>query len=92
MFSALMKKEVKCVFDTSYFTHNWETRGGRQCLIPFRTGPKDLPTAGVNTASLSECLHSSKTRTRWAERFHDEFNGHMFDLERDGIRQVVLRP
>ena len=31
--------------DTSYFTHNWETRGGRERLIPSRTGPKDLPTA-----------------------------------------------
>ena len=23
----------------------WETRGGRERLIPSRTGPKDLPTA-----------------------------------------------
>ena len=34
-----------CRVDTSYFTHNWETRGGRERLIPCRTGPKDLPTA-----------------------------------------------
>ena len=34
-----------CV-DTSYFTHNWETRGGWEHLIPSRTGPiKNLPTA-----------------------------------------------
>ena len=34
-----------CHADTSYFTHSWETCGGRECLIPFHTGPKDLPTA-----------------------------------------------
>ena len=44
---------------------------------------------GVNTASLDGYLRSSKKR---AEGFHDEFNGHVFDLERDGLRQVVLRP
>ena len=33
-----------CCVDTSYFTHNWETRGGRERRIPSRTGPKDLPT------------------------------------------------
>ena len=46
--------------------------------------------AGVNTASLSVHLHSSKKRARWAEGFHDDLNGHMFDLERDGPCQVVL--
>ena len=30
-----------------------------------------------------------KTRARWVEGFH-ELNGHMFDLERDGLSQVVL--
>ena len=48
--------------------------------------------AGVNKASLGRYLHSTKTRARWAERFHDELNGHVFDLERDGLRQVVLCP
>ena len=48
--------------------------------------------AGVNTASLDGYLHSSKTRARWAEGFHDELNGHVFDLERDGLRQVVPCP
>ena len=48
--------------------------------------------AGVNMASLGENLHSSKTRTRWAEEFHDELNGRVFDLERDVFRQVVLCP
>ena len=47
--------------------------------------------AGVNTASLGGCLHSTKTRARWAEGFH-ELNGYVFDLERDGLRQVVLCP
>ena len=44
--------------------------------------------AGVNTASLGGYLHSTKTRARWAEGFHDELNGHVFDLERDWLRQV----
>ena len=34
-----------CRVDSSYFTHNWETRGGRERLIPSRTDAKDLPTA-----------------------------------------------
>ena len=45
--------------------------------------------AGVNTASQGGCLPSSKARARWAEGFHDELNGHVFDLERDGLRQDV---
>ena len=48
--------------------------------------------AGVNTASLGGYLHSTKTKARWAEGYHDELNGHVFDLERDGLRQVVLCP
>ena len=48
--------------------------------------------AGVNTVSLGEYLHSKKKRARWAEGFHNELNGHVFDLERDGLRQVVLCP
>ena len=46
----------------------------------------------VKTASLGGCLHGSETRARWAEGFHDELNGHVFDPERDGIRQLVLCP
>ena len=46
----------------------------------------------VNTASLGVYLHSSKTRARRAEGFHDELNGHVFDLERDGLHQVVPCP
>ena len=45
--------------------------------------------AGVNTASLGVYFHSTKTRARWAEGFH-ELNGHVFNLERDGLHQVVL--
>ena len=48
--------------------------------------------AGVNTASLGRYLHSSKTRARWAEGFYDELNSSMFDLERDGLHQVILYP
>ena len=47
--------------------------------------------AGVNTASLGGYLKSTKIRARWAKGFH-ELNGHMFDLERDGLRHVVLCP
>ena len=48
--------------------------------------------AGVNTASLSRYLHSTKTSARWAKGFHDELNGYVFDLERDGLRQVAPCP
>ena len=49
-------------------------------------------TAGAKTASLGGCFHSSKTRARWMEGFHDELNGHIFDLEMDGPHQVVPCP
>ena len=67
-------------------------------LGPIREGRRSQPStslpvkgeiAGVNTASLGGYLHSTKTRARWAEL---ELNGHVFDLERDGLRQVVLCP
>ena len=48
--------------------------------------------AGVKMASLGGYLPCSKTRARWAEGFHDELNGRVFDLERDVFRQVVLCP
>ena len=47
--------------------------------------------AGVNTASVGVYFHSTKTRARWAEGFH-ELNGYVFDLERDGLCQVALCP
>ncbi len=34
----------RCRVGTSYFTHSWETREGRERL-PSRKGPKDRPTA-----------------------------------------------
>ena len=37
-------------------------------------------TAGVHMASLGVYLHRTKKRARWAEGFHNELNGHMFDL------------
>ena len=48
--------------------------------------------AGVNTASLGVYFYSTKARVRWAEGFHAELNGHVFDLERYGLHQVVLCP
>ena len=65
------------------------TYTGRKTLPPFTSVPVIGEIAGVNTASLGGYLHSTMTRARWAEGFH-ELNGHVFDLERDGLRQVVL--
>ena len=47
---------------------------------------------GVNTASLGGYPRGTKTRAKRVEGFHDELNGHVLDLERDGLRQVVLCP
>ena len=68
------------------------TYTGRKTLPPSTSIPVMGEIAGVNTASLGGYLRSTKTRARWADGFHDELNGHMFDLERDGLRQVVLCP
>ena len=67
------------------------THTGRKTLPPSTSLPVMGEISGVNTASLGGYLHSTKTRARWAEGFH-ELNGHVFDLERDGLRQVVLCP
>ena len=67
------------------------TYTGRKTLPPSMSLPVMGEIAGVNTASLGGCLHSTKTRARWAEGFH-ELNGHVFDPERDEVRQVVLCP
>ena len=67
------------------------TYTGRKTLPPFTSLPGMGEIAGANTASLGGCLHSTKTGVRWAEGFH-ELNGYVFDLERDGLRQVVLCP
>ena len=67
------------------------TSTGRKALPPFTSLPVMYEIAGVNTALVGGYLHSTKTRARWAEGFH-ELNGHVFNLERDGLRQVVLCP
>ena len=67
------------------------TYTGKKTLPPSTSLPVMDEIAGVNTASLSGYLHGTKTRARWAEGFHT-LNGHVFDLERDGLRQVVLCP
>ena len=67
------------------------TYTGRKALPSSTSLPVMGEIAGVNTTSLGGHLHSAKTRARWAEGFH-ELNGHVFDLERDGLRQVVPCP
>ena len=70
----------------------WTCTGKNKSLPPFTSLPVMVEIAGVNTASLGGCLYSLKKRARLAEGFHDESNGHVFDLERDGLRQVVPCP
>ena len=70
----------------------WTSSGRNKTLAPSTSLPPMGQIGGVNTASLAKCLHSSKTRARWADGFHDELNGHVFDLESDGLGQVVLCP
>ena len=66
---------------------------GRNKTLPPSTGlPVMGETAGENKVSLGGYLDSKRKRARCAEGFHNEFNGHVFDLERDGLRQVVLCP
>ena len=64
---------------------------GRKTLPPSTSLPVVGEIAGVNTASMGGYLHSTKTRARWAEGFH-ELNGHVFDLERDGLRKGCTLP
>ena len=63
----------------------------RKTLPPSTSLPVMGEIAGVNTTSLGGYLHSTETKARWAEGFH-ELNGHVFDLERNGICKVVLCP
>ena len=70
----------------------WTCTGRNKTLPPSTSLPVMVEIAVVNTQSLGGYLHSSKKRSRWAEGFHDELNGHVFDLERDGLRQVVPCP
>ena len=83
-------------FYRSSFSVRWQWAGpldlyGKEDAPALHESPSYGEVAGVNTASLSVYRHSTKTRARWAEGFH-ELNGHVFDLERDGLRQVVLCP
>ena len=66
--------------------------GRNKTLLPSMGLPDMGETAGENKVSLGEYLHSSKKRARWAEWFHDEHKSYMFNLERDGLCQVVLFP
>ena len=68
----------------------WTWTGRTKTLPPSTSLLVVGEIAGVNTASLGGCLHSSKTRAKWVQGFHNELNGHTFDLERDGLHQVVL--
>ena len=66
--------------------------GMNKTLSPSTSLPVMGEIAGVYKASLGGYFHSSKTRARWVEGFHNEFNGQVFDLERNGLRQVVPCP
>ena len=67
------------------------TYAGWKTLPPSTSLPVMGEIAGVNTASLGGYLHSTKTRASLAEGFH-VLNGYVFDLGRDGLRQVLLCP
>ena len=71
---------------------SYHREGRNKTFLPSKSLPVMGEIAGVNTASLGEYLHSSKTRARWAEGLHDELNGHVLDLEKNGLRQVVPCP
>ena len=68
------------------------TYAGRKTLPPSTSLPVMGEIAGVNKASLGGYLHCLKIMAGWAKGFHGELNGHVFDLERDGLRHVVLCP
>ena len=59
----------------------WTYMGWNKMLSPSMSLPVKGETAGVNTASQGGWLHSSKTRARWAEGFHNKLKGNVFDLE-----------
>ena len=64
----------------------WTYTGRNKMLPPSMCLPLMGEIASVNKASLGGCLHSSRTRARWVEGFH------VFDVERDQLRQVALCP
>ena len=55
----------------------------KNMTLPPSQSPSYERKSGVNTAPLGGGLHSSKTRARWAEGFHDELYSHKFDKEKD---------
>ena len=70
----------------------WISTGRNKTLPPPMSLPVMGEIAGVNAASVGGCLLNSRLGPDGAERFNDELNGHVFDLERDGLRQVVPCP
>ena len=70
----------------------WTCTGRNKTFPPSMSLPVMGKIAGVNTASLGGYLHSKKKRVRCLEGFHNELNGHMFDLERDGLQEAVPCP
>ena len=70
----------------------WTCTGRNKTLLPSTSLPVMGKIAGVNTALLGRYANTKNKRVRWAEGFHSELYGHMFDLERDGLHQVVLCP
>ena len=70
----------------------WTCTGRNTSPAPYKNVSFMIKITGVNTASLDVYLHSSKTWARSAEGVRNELNGHVFDLERDRLRQVVLCP
>ena len=68
----------------------WTCTGRNKTLPPATNLQVMGKIAGVNAASLGGYLHSSKTRARWVEGFHDELNGHVLDLEGMGCVRLNL--
>ena len=53
-------------------------------LPPSTSLPVMGEIAGVNLAARGGYLHRTYTRARWMEGFHNELNGHVFNLESVG--------
>ena len=74
----LSKSESVTIFPSSYRPQENEL-----ALFQPAEDSTSLPVtgeiAGVNRASLGGSVHRSKSKARWAEGFHDEFKGHVFE-------------
>ena len=70
----------------------WTCTGRNKMPPPSMSLPVMGEIAGVSRASLGGYLRSSKKSARRVEGFHNELHGHVFNLERDGLHQVVLCP